>query len=225
MHENHRARVRERYFAGGLENMDDRAVLEMLLFYCIPRKDTNPAAQLLLDTFGSLSGVLEASPDDLRSLKGIGDNAAAFLTMLPQVCKRYMTGTLTEKSLWLDDFEAVSQFVASSFLAEKNEIFMLLCFDSTGRLTNTSETRGEKGSVTPDFDSLLDFARRSRAKTVIIAHNHPDGVASPSKDDVSSTEEFVKAFAQNGITLADHFIAGAGGVLSMRSTERFSSLF
>ena len=71
MAEHHRSRVRERYFAGGLEDMDDRAVLEMLLFYCIPRKDTNGIAQLLLDRFGSLSGVLEASPEELRSLKGI----------------------------------------------------------------------------------------------------------------------------------------------------------
>ena len=225
MHENHRARARERYFAGGFENMDDRAVLEMLLFYCIPRKDTNPAAQLLLDTFGSLSGVLEASPDDLRSLKGIGDNAAAFLTMIPQVCKRYMTGTLTEKSLWLDDFDSVSQFIKSSFIAEKNEKFMLLCFDGTGRLTNTSETLGEKGQVIPETNALIDFAKRSRASTVIIAHNHPDGVASPSRDDVSSTKEFISAFSQNGIVLADHFIAGADGILSMRSTERFSSIF
>ena len=225
MHENHRARVRERYFAGGLENMDDRAVLEMLLFYCIPRKDTNPTAQLLLDTFGSLSGVLEASPDDLRSLRGVGDSAAAFLTILPQVCKRYMTGTLTEKSLYLDDFSAVSQFVKSSFLAEKTEKFMLLCFDGAGRLTNTSEIQGEKGQVVPDFANLLEFAKRSRAKTVIIAHNHPDGVASPSREDVSSTTELVSAFAENEITLADHFIAGADGILSMRSTERFGSLF
>ncbi|MBR6005544.1 MAG: RadC family protein [Clostridia bacterium] len=225
MHENHRARVRERYFAGGFENMDDRAVLEMLLFYCIPRKDTNPVAQLLLDAFGSLSGVLEASPDDLRSLKGIGDNAAAFLTMLPQVCKRYMTGTLTEKSLWLDDFDSVSQFIKSSFISEKNEKFMLLCFDGTGRLTNTSETQGEKGQVVPETSGLIDFARRSRAATVIIAHNHPDGVASPSRDDVASTKDLISAFAQNGITLADHFIVGADGILSMRSTERFNSIF
>ncbi len=225
MHENHRARLRERYFAGGLENMDDRAVLEMLLFYCIPRKDTNPTAQLLLDTFGSLSGVLEASPDDLRSLRGVGDSAAAFLTMLPQVCKRYMTGTLTEKSLYLDDFSAVSQFVKSSFLAEKTEKFMLLCFDGAGRLTNTSEIQGEKGQVVPDFANLLEFAKCSRAKTVIIAHNHPDGVASPSREDVSSTKELVSTFAENEIILADHFIAGADGILSMRSTERFGSLF
>ncbi|MBQ6263915.1 MAG: RadC family protein [Clostridia bacterium] len=225
MHENHRARVRERYFAGGFENMDDRAVLEMLLFYCIPRKDTNPVAKLLLDTFGSLSGVLEASPDDLRSLKGIGDNAAAFLTMLPQVCKRYMTGTLTEKSLWLDDSDSVSQFIKSSFLAEKNEKFMLLCFDGAGRLTNTSETQGEKGQVIPDFTDLLDFSKRCRAKTVIIAHNHPDGVASPSRDDVTSTESLISAFKKNGIILADHFIAGVDGILSMRSTGRFNSLF
>ena len=225
MHEKHRGRVRERYFAGGFENMDDRAVLEMLLFYCIPRKDTNPTAQLLLDAFGSLSGVLEASPDDLRSLRGIGDNAAAFLTMLPQVCKRYMTGTLTEKSLWLDDFDSVSQFIKSSFLAEKSEKFMLMCFDGAGRLTNTCEIQGEKGQVAPDFSELLGFARRSRAVTVIIAHNHPDGVASPSREDVNSTKEFIKAFAQNDITLADHFIAGADGILSMRSTERFNSMF
>lgn len=225
MHENHRARVRERYFAGGFENMDDRAVLEMLLFYCIPRKDTNLVAKLLLDTFGSLSGVLEASPDDLRSLKGIGDNAAAFLTMLPQVCKRYMTGTLTEKSLWLDDSDSVSQFIKSSFLAEKNEKFMLLCFDGAGRLTNTSETQGEKGQVIPDFTDLLDFSKRCRAKTVIIAHNHPDGVASPSRDDVTSTESLISAFKKNGIILADHFIAGVDGILSMRSTGRFNSLF
>lgn len=225
MHENHRERVRERYFAGGLENMDDRAVLEMLLFYCIPRKDTNPAAQLLLDTFGSLSGVLEASPDDLRSVKGIGDNAAAFLTMLPQVCKRYMTGTLTEKSLYLDDFNAVSRFVSSVFLAEKNEVFMLLCFDGAGRLTNTSETQGEKAAVAPDLDGLLTFAKKSRAKTVIVAHNHPDGLASPSREDVNSTKQLIKLFSQNGIKLADHFIQGADGLLSMRSTERFGVLF
>ena len=225
MAEHHRSRVRERYFAGGLEDMDDRAVLEMLLFYCIPRRDTNGIAQLLLDRFGSLSGVLEASPEELRSLKGIGDNAAAFLTMLPQVCKRYMTGTLTKESLYIGDYRAVCDFIKSCFIGVKTEMFVLFCFDGTGRLRNTSETAGGIDSVAPDIPSLLDFAERCGAKTVIIAHNHPDGVASPSRDDVNATKRLLDAFGRKNITLADHFIYGADSLLSMRSTEKFGSMF
>ena len=126
MHEKHRERVRERFLKEGIANMPEHNILELLLFYCVPRKDTNELAHRLIDTFGSLSGVMDAPAERLRQVNGIGDAATAFLTLLPQVCKYYMQQKETDDKLNIEDYESILVHVRNLFLGESREVFYLL---------------------------------------------------------------------------------------------------
>lgn len=225
MHENHRKRVRERYFSGGFEGMTDSEALEMLLFYCIPRKDTVPMANALLEHFGSLSCIFEASPEGLTEVDGIGENAAAFLTMIPKICRRYLTDKYSV-DISLDDREGLANFISSLYIGKKSEEINLLCFDGTGRIKSCfTFDNGDTSGVSGDLKEMIACALRCNSRTVIISHNHPDAVSSPSKDDVESTERVIKTFNENSIKVADHFIVGADGYLSMAFSAKFRNLF
>ncbi len=89
LHKGHRGRLKARFLREGEDSFDDHQVLELLLFYAVPRLDTNPSAHRLMQRFGSFSAVLEADPKDLSSVEGVGANAAAFLAMIPQITRRY----------------------------------------------------------------------------------------------------------------------------------------
>lgn len=226
MHENHRERVRRRFFEDGMENMPEHNVLEMLLFYCVPRKDTNELAHRLIDAFDSLAGVLEAPADRLMQIEGVGENTAAFLTMLPQVCRRYMTQRTRPEKLTAENRLDVLEYISSLFIGYRAEAFYLLCFDAGGRLTNCCKVEsGSMKNVIVDKRGLLDLAFRSSAQSVIFAHNHPNSVASPSREDVNATVELVSLFSAVDIRVLDHVIVGADDVLSMARLERFKSLF
>ncbi len=226
MHEKHRERVRERFLKEGIANMPEHNILELILFYCVPRKDTNELAHRLIDTFGSLSGVMDAPAERLRQVNGIGDAAAVFLTLLPQICKYYMQQKETDDKLNIENSEGIMAHVKNLFLGESREVFYMLCFDGKGCIINS--IRFESGGITEttvNKRSLVNAALGNNSRSVIFAHNHPDSVAAPSKGDVLATEELVSLFSAVEINVADHIIAGAGELLSMAKTEKFRFMF
>lgn len=224
-HENHRARVRETFRKAGVEGMPDHNLLELILFYSIPRKDTNEIAHRLIETFGSLNAVFNAPYERLMDVEDIGESSALLISMIPGICRRYIEGNEAKKTT-LYDIEDVKKYIASKFYGCKTEVFYMLCLDAVGNLINCCKLgEGTTGSVTLDKRTVLETAFRNNADTVIFAHNHPNGIAAPSREDIRTTDEFNTLFRGVGIKLADHLIVGSDDILSLASVPKMKSLF
>lgn len=225
VHKDHRARVRETIRKTGVENISDINLLEYLLFYSIPRKDTNEIAHSLLDAFGSLNGVLNASYEQLLAIDGMGENSALLISLIPGICRRYVESAEAKK-INLSAPEDAAEYLRTKYYGEKKEIFYMLCLDASGNLLNCCKLgEGVPGTVLVDKRQTLEAAFRCNADTVIFAHNHPNGIAAPSKDDIDMTGDFVGLFRKVGIRVADHIIIAGNDSLSLASLPKYSIMF
>ena len=225
-HQNHRARVRETFRKAGVDGMPDHNLLELLLFYSIPRKDTNEIAHRLIETFGSLNGVFDASYERLAEVEGVGESSALLLSLVPGICRRYIEGMTDKKKINLSTAEAVNDYLVKKYYGCKTEVFYMLCLDGVGNLINCCKLgEGSSGTVVVDKRTMLETALRNHADKIIFAHNHPNGIAVPSKADLELTYEFASILTPVGIRLSDHFIVAGDEALSLASIEKFSYLF
>ncbi len=223
-HAAHRQRVRKAFLQSGTENIPDRGLLEFLLFYAIPRRDTNDLAALLLKEYGSLKAVLDAPYDELIKIEGIGESAALLLSSLPEISKRCDGKRISPKAIY-EPGEAES-FVTRLFEGTENEEFYIICVDAAQRAVACEKlASGDESSVRVDKKAVLKTAFENDADSVILAHNHPKGEAAPSEADIELTKDAGRLLAETGIRLADHIICGAGGCLSLASTAKFSYIF
>jgi len=212
----------ERFKKEGLEGFSCYNVLEMLLFFSIPRSDTNVVAHNLIDEFGSLPSVFEASYEDLLKVKGIGPNSATLLTLVPQVTQRYLSEKTTEK-LVFSDMEEIKKYIKAKYIGVKGEVAYLMCFDGGGRLNNCCKvSTGSVNCAVVDNRTLLEIAFRNHASNVVLVHNHPSGVAAPSKEDLSKTLELSALFRSVSINLIDHIIVANDEFFSMAMNPKFS---
>ncbi len=206
--------------------MPDHNLLELLLFYSIPRKDTNELAHKLIATFGSLNRVFDATYEQLLEIDGMGESSALLVSMIPAVCRRYIEGSQTGK-VCLSEPEAAIEYVKKKFYGNnKIESFYVLCLDSTGNLLNCCKVgEGSAGTVSVDKRTVLEIVLRNSADKVIFAHNHPNGIAAPSRDDIKLTNDFSLLFSNMGVRLADHIIVAGDDAMSMFSIEKFVPFF
>jgi len=224
-HKDHRSRVRETFRKTGLDNQPDHNLLEFLLFYSIPRKDTNEIAHRLINTFGSLDGVFNATYERLLEVDGIGESSALLISSIPAICRRYVEAARAKK-INLSEPEDARNFILTKYYGCKNEVFYLICLDATGNLINCCNlAEGNADSVVIDKRAVLETAFRNSADTVILAHNHPGGIAAPSKEDLLMTGEFTSIFKKVGIRLADHIIVGGNDAVSLAEIPKFSPYF
>lgn len=225
IHQNHRARLRETLRKTGVEDMPVHNILEFLLFYSIPRKDTNEIAHRLENTFGSLSKVFEASYEQLLEVDGIGESSALLISQMPAICRRYIEDK-TKGKINLSEPEKAVEYLKNKYYGCKVEVFYMLCLDALGNLINCCKLgEGTPGTVLIDKRNVLETAFRTNADKVILAHNHPNGIAAPSRDDLSMTSELSSVLSGVGIRLADHIIIAGDDALSLASVEKFSVMF
>ena len=216
VHEGHRDRLRERFFAHGLETFNEIEALELLLFYAIPRKDTNPLAHALLDRFGSLEYVLSASEEELCEVPGISKRAAALLMMVPQIT-RLSQLRRSERILNVTNSRDIINYLIPYFRYERDEMLIMLCMDAQNRVTHTDILyRGVVNSVSFDTRKIVEVALKRKAVSVVVAHNHPDGPAKSSWEDDSATQQIYNALGSVGIKLYDHVIIAGDDYVSYR---------
>ena len=210
IHDGHRERLRQRYLRTGLTGFDDLAILELLLCFAIPRRDTNPIAHALLDRFGSLASVLEAPPEELRQVEGIGESAAVLLTLVPAVARQH----LIQRSCAgrpLTTTARLSEYLLPRFFGERDEVVWLLCLDAQLRpLDCRLLFRGSVNTTGVSVRKIVQVALGCNATSVVMAHNHPSGLALPSLEDEQTTQSVRQALAAVGIPLADHIIVADG---------------
>lgn len=218
IHDGHRQRLRDSFRKEGLAGFDAIRSLELLLQYAIPRRDVNPLAHALLDRFGSLQEVFEASEQELLQVEGIGPSAAVLLRLVPQIVKksavdhaaqlRYLAGTADARD-----------YLMPYFLYEREELALLLCLDSQKRVIRCEElARGVVNAVSIDLRRVLEIALKQRACSLILAHNHPDGPAVNSREDDAVTGQLYRSLQTVGIELRDHLIFARDGVFSYRES-------
>ena len=216
VHDGHRGRLRRQLLESGLDSFSDVQVLELLLSFAIARKDVNPLAHALLAEFGSLHGVLEAHPLDLQRVDGVGENTAALLTMMPQLLRRYAISANRTGRI-ITTTEEAGNYLISYFLGAKGEEVYLLCLDAKGQfLACRLLQHGSTTSAALSLRKAAEVAMSAKASAVILAHNHPGGLALPSQADYETTRQLQAVLEPLGIQLKDHIIVADTDFVSMR---------
>lgn len=221
IHQGHREKMRQRFLKSGLEGFADHEALELLLYYAIPRRDTNPIAHRLIERYGSLLAVLTAPVEDLRKVEGVGESAAVLLKVAGQIGTRARLAEAEQKRP-LSSVETVGAYLLERFAGETHEVVYQLCLDRKCKLL-ACKRLGEGGIASSGLDirKLMENAILTSASTVILAHNHPSGVALPSDDDCAATEAARRALDTIGVTLADHIIVADDDFVSMAQSGFF----
>ena len=221
IHEGHRQRLKERFLAGGLEYFQEHEVLELLLTFAIPRKDTNETAHLLLERFGTLHDVLEADPKVLAETPGIGENAACLLALMPPLFALYEK-SLTGARITLNNLPALKRYCTALFTGKRNEAFWTLSFDSQLQLLGSDEiAKGTSNQVSVFPRTVLSALLKRNASGAVICHNHPSGIEIPSEEDLELTKKLRHVLEDCGITLHDHILVANGKPLSFLENHWF----
>lgn len=214
-HTGHRERMKRSFLEHGLDSFSDHNVLEQLLFYALPRVDTNRLAHRLLDRFGSLDGVFDATPEALMAVEGMGPHAAALIHLVPEAARRYFMAK-TEPGRVLATSEAVGRYLLPRFFSGRCETVYMLCLDAKMKLLDCRElSRGSTVSVRLDVRRIVQTALEQNASVVVLAHNHASGFAVPSEEDISATQYVRGVLASVGVQLADHIVVAGDDFVSM----------
>lgn len=218
----HRQRVKDRFRNEGLDEFDEVHALELLLFYAVPRIDTKPLARSLLDRFGSLALVLEATHEELMSVPGVGENAATFLTLIT-AAGRYYRKCRSDRPVILDSTEQYGSYLVDLFYGIRNEMVYILCLDAKCKVLCCRKLgEGDANSANVPVRRAVEIALNVNATTVILAHNHPSGVAVPSAEDVAATERLASALGAMDIVLADHIVVADNDFVSITQSRMYN---
>lgn len=204
-HDGHRERMRKRFLNEGLENFAPHEVLEFALFYTIPRANTNEIAHRLLEEFGDIKAVLSADPLRIQRVEGVGEKASLLLNFLGQLVRYYHT-VGNDNVIIYTPFDA-GKFLLPKFIGATNEQLYVLFLDNKLRpITCKQLAEGSVNKVAINVHNLLELAILHKASSVILAHNHPRGIALPSNIDIETTRQFTAALKIISVNLLDHLI-------------------
>lgn len=226
MHEQHRQRVKERFLKeNGIDSFAEHQALEMLLFYAIPRKDTNELAHELLNTFGSIKKLFAAKPEDIAKVKGIGINTAILIKLVGEMNKYYQSKQDTKKKYMRSIAESLDVITPLLFDKGKENVY-IFCLNSGFQLMHYElVNKGDFNNVQFSVREVAEIAFRQNTELLILAHNHPAGSAFPSVADFNSTAAIAKALAPMGIKLVDHFIISENDYFSFSEQKMLEKHF
>lgn len=216
-HNGHRDRLRKKFLDNSFDGLETHEILELMLYYAIPRKDTNPIAHQLIDSFGSISAVFDAPVDKLKE-QGISENCAIYLKLIPQICRLYMDDkhNNTDKII---DVENAGEKLKHKFVGRDYEAVVLLLLDSKHKEVFCGVV--SKGSVSACevyVRKIIELAVMYNAKFAVLAHNHPSGLALPSNDDIYTTGKVFQALKLIQVALIDHVIVADDDYVSLRES-------
>ncbi len=207
LNKGHRQRVKERYLnEGNMDSFQDYEVLEMMLFYAYPMKDTKPIAKKLINIFGSLHNVLNAEPAQLMEEAGLTQNVAIYISMFPNVMRQY-TKSFYKKGIVIEKvYEAIDLF-SGLLKAQANETFYMVSLNVARKVIAIDRIGdGSAEEVNLCIELILKKALLNNASFVIIGHNHPSGICEPSENDYAMTGEIKRGLESLGIKMIDHII-------------------
>ncbi|MCL2203204.1 MAG: DNA repair protein RadC [Defluviitaleaceae bacterium] len=221
LHKGHRARFRQRYRETGLESFADHEVLELLLFYCYPQRNTNDIAHRMLREFGSLPHLFEADVETLVARLGCSENIAVLLNLMPAIAKRYFNKKWGEKII-LDNPKTAGEYAQSLFVGLTCERFYVLSVDARNRLNHASlisQGTLDEAAIYPR--EVVKAAVHNQASAVILAHNHPGGTLKPSRGDLEVTRQIVTGLEFINVIVLDHIIVAGDAYYSFAQRRQF----
>ncbi len=205
-HGGHRERLKRRFAEAGINGFSEETALEMLLFYAIPRRDTAPIARALLDRFGSVVNVLDAPEEELAKIGGMGENSAQYIHFL-MAMYRYYFSQRSREDVVLDTVEKCGEYLAPRFMGRQKEAVFMLCLNGQCNPVGCKEiSTGDLNSATIPIRRIVEYALSVGATSVILAHNHPGGVALPSPQDIDATRRVAEILGMVEIDLVDHLV-------------------
>jgi len=218
-HSGHHKRLRERFIKSGLEGFHDYEVLELLLTYVFQNRDTKPIAKDLLVRFKTLAGVFSAETEELQEIKGVGECTAVYLKLLNDTLGFVFEERAKNEEIQFTKTEQLFEYFRATIGNKKNEVMRAVYLDSRNRLIHAENlSEGTVAEAVAFPRKITEGALKYRAISVIIAHNHPGGIAEPSKNDDKITEQINKALQTIGISLQDHLVITENDYFSYRQT-------
>lgn len=216
IHEGHRARMKKKLLENGERSLADHELLEVLLYYAIPRRDTNELAHRLLKQFGSLRGVLSAPVQELACVSGVGQQAALLMGMVQMLCRR---AAQREKEQILNSVDACGAYFTELLGSSRREMLWQVCLDGKGKvLSSRCLAEGDVSMAAVSVRQVVEYALRAGAVGVVLAHNHPSGVALPYQEDIATTRLIRDALRTMNIQLVDHIVVADGDYVSMAAS-------
>ncbi len=215
IHKNHRSRMRKRFAEHGFDGFAEHEVLEMLLYYAIPRRDTNPLAHSILNEYKSIANVFEADVSELAKIPGLSESSATLLSMVPHLARVYEKSKC-DREQCLNNTDAIGQYAVSLLKGKINEEFALICLDAN-RCVHWSGiiVKGTIDRIEAYPRLVVGEVLKHHAKYVIFAHNHPNGTLSPSAADKNTTKRLAEILRDIDVVALDHIIVSGSRFYSM----------
>lgn len=210
LHTNHRHRMKSRFREKGLDGFSDHEILEFLLYFGIPYKNTNEIAHLLLNRFRSLSGVLDADYEELITQKGIGENTATLINFIPSLFRAYSLDKY-KSCVVFDTMDKIGEFLINHYIGATREHVEVLLFDGKMKMIDhvtVHEGAVNSSDINPEKLAEIVFSRKSSC--FVLSHNHPGGCTEPSVDDLRITKILREAFEPFNKFMIEHVIVSGG---------------
>jgi len=207
IHSGHRIRLREKVKNRGLKTLSEHEILELLLTYAIPRKNTNPIAHNLINRFGSLAKVIDADYFDLSKVDGMGESSALFINVLSSVIKEYKERKAQEENVIIKTTNEAIKYFRQSFSVEGNEFMHFICLSKMGKIVSAYTFYGkDDAEIGFNFNKFLERIHNENVNSVIMFHTHPNGNVEPSYADLETTQRCVNIAMLIGVNFIDHII-------------------
>lgn len=224
IHDGHRARMRRRVINESLDYFEEHEVLEMILYYVMRQGDTSRVAHEMINRFGSLANALDADRSKLEEINGISENVSFFLNLVPQICRRYMMSRAQKKEIkGVNNSDLAHEILAPYFIGRVEETLYVLCLNSMGEPIECDYiSSGTVNATSINIRKIISVVVRSNASAVILCHNHPSGIARPSRQDIVLTKKLAVVLETMNVALLDHLIIADGDFVSFYDSEKQS---
>lgn len=220
-HNGHRDRLKKRFLENNLDSFKEHEILELLLFYSIPRKNTNEIAHELINKFGNITKVFDADFELLKEVDGISDNSATLIKLIPQLCNIYLKNS--SNPCIFTDLNDFKDFSIKQYIGIKEEVLKAIYLDNDQKYISCDNicTIHSSNAIIVNIRKIIERAEKHSSSNLILLHNHPNGSVTPSNEDKIFTKKVSKILHDIGINLIDHIVVTNNDALSMRSTGYF----